>query len=205
MVFAVSVSLLINSQIVFGVHDQIPSPLKQIKLGLSADEIECKNDLKLVIKIRNQSPACVKPTSVNRLILNGWRLPQEIESTKSFDTEALLELLNHLYTNVTLTNQTENIPVFEEDFVIISIKEKIILVHEYNNKSAAKLASQNFIKFNEEQGELIDWPCQGYYLFKDKVLIVHYGIDANFKTPLFKFINTPFFAHPGMKQYSCPI
>jgi len=147
MVFAISVSLLINSQIVFGVDEQIPSPLKQIKLGMSADEIECKNDFKLVIKIRNQSPACVKPTSVDRLILNGWRLPQLIESTESFDTEALLELLQNEYTNITLTNQTENITWFEEDFVTISINEKNILVHEYNSKSELKLATQNFLKF----------------------------------------------------------
>lgn len=54
-------------------HDQvILPPLKQIKLGISIQDIKCKESHSLVIKQRDGSPACVKPTSVQRLYDLGW-------------------------------------------------------------------------------------------------------------------------------------
>lgn len=48
------------------------TPLKQFKSGISAENVKCKDDLKLVIKMDNHLPACVKPTSVPRLLTQGW-------------------------------------------------------------------------------------------------------------------------------------
>jgi hypothetical protein len=50
----------------------VPSPLKQFNSGILAKDIQCKEHLKLVIKIKDSSPACVKPNSVARLIIYGW-------------------------------------------------------------------------------------------------------------------------------------
>lgn len=46
-------------------------PLKLFNAGITIDEINCKSSLVLVIK-NNDTPACVKPDSVNPLLNRGW-------------------------------------------------------------------------------------------------------------------------------------
>jgi hypothetical protein len=47
------------------------SPLKQIKEGVEPENIQCKEQLKLIFK-SSGSPACVKETSVQKLVSLGW-------------------------------------------------------------------------------------------------------------------------------------
>jgi len=49
----------------------IPSPLKQIKEGTLPENVVCKEGLGLVFKLTGQ-PACVKTTSIEKLIAWGW-------------------------------------------------------------------------------------------------------------------------------------
>ena len=49
----------------------IPSPLKQIKEGTMPESVICKEGLGLVFKLNGQ-PACVKTTSIEKLIAWGW-------------------------------------------------------------------------------------------------------------------------------------
>jgi len=51
--------------------ETIPSPLKQIKEGIVPENIVCKEGLGLVFKLDGQ-PACVKTTSIEKLIAWGW-------------------------------------------------------------------------------------------------------------------------------------
>jgi len=51
------------------------TPLKQIKNGIIPSEIICKEGLQLVFKNTDDGPACVKPTSVNKLIERNWAKP----------------------------------------------------------------------------------------------------------------------------------
>ena len=51
--------------------ESIPSPLKQIKEGIVPENIVCKEGLGLVFKLDGQ-PACVKTTSIEKLIAWGW-------------------------------------------------------------------------------------------------------------------------------------
>lgn len=51
-----------------------PSPLKQFKSGISAQDVQCNHDLRLVIKSQDNSPRCVKPNSIARLVSQGWTL-----------------------------------------------------------------------------------------------------------------------------------
>ena len=64
--------------------DNLPpiSPLKQIKLGISHSKITCNEGLELIFK-PNDSPACVKPETAEKLIERGWAL--EISSIDSFE------------------------------------------------------------------------------------------------------------------------
>lgn len=48
------------------------SPLKQFKSGIATKDITCKEGLRLAIKAENNSPACVKPDTVQILLERGW-------------------------------------------------------------------------------------------------------------------------------------
>jgi len=48
------------------------APLKQIANGVSPENIACKEDMLIVFKDTDNSPACVKPATVDKLIERGW-------------------------------------------------------------------------------------------------------------------------------------
>lgn len=58
-------SSVTNSQLIL-------SPLKQFKSGIDPYHVTCRQDLQLIIKSKNNSPACVKSTSLVRLLEQGW-------------------------------------------------------------------------------------------------------------------------------------
>jgi hypothetical protein len=47
-------------------------PLKQIASGISFRDVICKEDLQLIFKNMGNNPACVKTTTVDKLIERGW-------------------------------------------------------------------------------------------------------------------------------------
>ena len=53
-------------------HGQILSPLKQMKSGVSAEAVVCKEGLELIFKASNGSAACVMPSTASKLIKRGW-------------------------------------------------------------------------------------------------------------------------------------
>jgi hypothetical protein len=48
------------------------SPLKQLKSGISPGQFSCLSGLTLVIKSEDKSPACVKSTTIPKLVARGW-------------------------------------------------------------------------------------------------------------------------------------
>jgi len=66
----------------------IDSPLKQFKTGIPINDIQCKDDLVKIIKSNNSSPACVKPGTVEKLLLRGWGEPiDDSQTTKTVTLE----------------------------------------------------------------------------------------------------------------------
>lgn len=51
------------------------SPLKQFKSGIPAEDVQCKQDLQLILKAKDGSPACVKPETKEKLVERGWAKP----------------------------------------------------------------------------------------------------------------------------------
>ena len=51
-----------------------PPPLKQIQDGTDPVNVTCTEGLELVLKFTNGQPACVKPSSVEKLIQRGWAI-----------------------------------------------------------------------------------------------------------------------------------
>ena len=52
--------------------DKIPSPNQQMKHGVLKYSIICKDNFKLIFKSVDHSPACVKPSTAEKLIKRGW-------------------------------------------------------------------------------------------------------------------------------------
>jgi hypothetical protein len=52
-------------------------PLMQIAQGIAPADIQCREGLQLVFKTSNDMPACVKPSSAQRLIEIGWAKPAD--------------------------------------------------------------------------------------------------------------------------------
>lgn len=51
-----------------------PPPLKQIRDGIDPTNVTCTEGLELVLKQTNGQPACLKPSSVSKLIERGWAI-----------------------------------------------------------------------------------------------------------------------------------
>ena len=61
-------------------ENDILSPLKQVSLGISPENVTCKNNYEIIFKYMNNSPACVKPSTAETLIERNWgvRVSQSI-------------------------------------------------------------------------------------------------------------------------------
>jgi hypothetical protein len=63
------------------IFPQIPvdelSPKKQIENGVSADKVRCNTGFVLVVKLSDNSPACVKPQTAQKLVERGWGVLNE--------------------------------------------------------------------------------------------------------------------------------
>lgn len=92
----------------------IGSPLKQFKSGIAANDVKCRQDLQLVIKSEDGSPACVKPQTAQKLVERGWA--KEIVSSASTEktsqiNPAPLELLLSINSTIIRPNQTLGIDI----------------------------------------------------------------------------------------------
>jgi hypothetical protein len=53
------------------------SPLKQFKSGIAAKDVKCEQELELIIRAEDNSPACVQPSTAAKLVTLGWAKSQE--------------------------------------------------------------------------------------------------------------------------------
>jgi hypothetical protein len=59
------------------------APLKQIRVGIGALDVACKNGYGLVLKTTNNMPSCVKSSTADILVQRGWAIaPNEITKLK---------------------------------------------------------------------------------------------------------------------------
>ena len=64
---------ILADQIIRIVEDiHIESLKNQISTGINTEDIKCRNDLMLILKVSTSEPACVKPNSINELIDREW-------------------------------------------------------------------------------------------------------------------------------------
>lgn len=53
-------------------ENKIISPHKQVSSGTNSEDVICTDGLELIFKSTNNSPACVKPSTAEKLIQRGW-------------------------------------------------------------------------------------------------------------------------------------
>ncbi|AJM93093.1 hypothetical protein [Nitrosopumilus piranensis] len=71
----------------------ILSPLKQHEMGVRFQDIQCRDGLELVGKMPHAYPKCIKPESVEKLVMRGWAT-----------TDKTVELANPIAYSVTKNN-----------------------------------------------------------------------------------------------------
>ena len=60
--------------VIYGYSSKYLSPLKQINNGISSKGVLCNEGLEIILKYTDNSPACVKPVTAEKLIARGWAI-----------------------------------------------------------------------------------------------------------------------------------
>ncbi len=76
-----NVGMTFNSMLDATKSQTVSSPLEQLRFGIDSHGVVCKQDLQLVIKSEDDSPACVKSSTATILISQGWTSSRIINNT----------------------------------------------------------------------------------------------------------------------------
>lgn len=140
-----------------------PPPLKQIKDGIEPSNVTCTEGLELVLKQKTGQPACLKPSSVAKLIERGWAIHVLPDYTEEKNNSEIFALGDYEI-------QTENVAYHDGITGYLakpteqSIFPAVVMIHEWwglneNIKDMAeKLASHGYVVlavdlYNNQVGE----------------------------------------------------
>ncbi len=127
-----------------------PPPLKQISDGVDPANVTCTEGLEIVLKKSNGNPACLKPTSVAKLIARGWAIhilpdyENEINNSEIFST-------GNYNVETQVVNYFDDIQGFLAKPVDEGQFPGVVMIHEWwglndNIKEMAeKLASHGYV------------------------------------------------------------
>jgi carboxymethylenebutenolidase len=127
-----------------------PPPLKQISQGTDPSNVTCTEGKSLVLKQSNGLPACVNPSSIEKLIVRGWAIHILPDYINENNNSEIFALGNHVTSSEMITYFGDVSgylakPVYGENY------PGIIMIHEWwglneNIKEMAdKLASHGYI------------------------------------------------------------
>jgi len=54
------------------IEEDLLSPLKQFNLGIAPIDVKCRTGFELLLKSTTGTPACVTPSSADKLVSKGW-------------------------------------------------------------------------------------------------------------------------------------
>ena len=153
ILFAIS-SLILSSQISYDYSYGIayfPPPLKQIQDGTDPSDVTCTEGLELVMKVSNGLPACVKPSSVEKLIERGWAIHVLPDYEQSNNNNSVIFATGNLEVEATDVTYFENSNGYLAKPTVDGQYPSIVMIHEWwgltdNIKQMAeKLASHGYV------------------------------------------------------------
>jgi len=127
-----------------------PSPMKQISLGVSPSNVTCTEGKALVLKQSNGLPACLTPSSIEKLILRGWAihvLPDYVNEHNN----------SEIFSSGVFVTESKTVAYFGDTMgyiakpVIVGDYPGIVMIHEWwglndNIKAMAdNLASHGYV------------------------------------------------------------
>ncbi len=150
-IFAMSLLLLPQIYNADGIA-YFPPPLKQIQQGTEPSKVTCTEGLELVIKFSNGQPACIKPSSVEKLIQRGWAIHILPEYTNQNNNSEIFTL-GEFSVEVTNVNYFQNSNGYLAKPYENGEYPAIIMIHEWWGLNdnirdmAEKLASHGYVVF----------------------------------------------------------
>lgn len=160
---------------VYPIQQEILSPLKQFKLGVPVDQIQCNDSLVLVTK-NNGSPACIKPETKIKLIERGWAYNMftnlTLHNTQSWGYIKEISILDSHYVGITMSYPTNEayheISPDEYNFIIgncdlqnDSARLSILYLKDVNPDA-------DTITFTKEKEIFVDMTCNDAFWGKMK-------------------------------------
>jgi len=82
------------------------APKQQLELGITSEYVFCKKDMKLIFKSSDNSPACVKPQTAEKLMERGWTIDKNLNSITKTSIEDIID----------------NVPKYDNQHVMITGK-----------------------------------------------------------------------------------
>ncbi len=153
-IFFVISSLILSSHISYDYSYGVayfPPPLKQIQGGTDSSDVTCTEGLELVIKFSNGLPACVKPSSVEKLIERGWAVHVLPDYEQNENNNSVIFATGDLTVETIDVTYFENSNGYLAKPAIDGQYPAIVMIHEWwgltdNIKQMAeKLASHGYV------------------------------------------------------------
>ena len=130
-----------------------PPPLKQIQDGTDPTNVTCTEGLELVMKVSNGQPACVKPSSVEKLIERGWAIHVLPDYEKNDNNNSVIFEIGDLEVETTNVSYFGNSNGYLAKPVTDGVYPGVIMIHEWwglndnIRQMAEKLASHGYVVF----------------------------------------------------------
>lgn len=131
-------------------HVGVDPPLKQIIAGIKPTSVVCSENLELVLKQSNGQPACVKPTSIEKLIQRGWAI-HVLPDYSNENTNSEIFVEGSYDVEATFVNYFDNTEGYLAKPTTSGQFPGIVMIHEWwglneNIKMMAeKLASHGYV------------------------------------------------------------
>jgi carboxymethylenebutenolidase len=136
-----------------GAIEYFPPPLKQINDGIEPTNVTCTEGLELVLKFSNGEPACIKPSSISKLIERGWAIHVLPDYEKKLNNNSEIFTLGEFSVKTEDVNYFQNSKGYLASPTIDGQYPVVIMIHEWWGLNenirdmAEKLASHGYIVF----------------------------------------------------------
>lgn len=128
-----------------------PPPLQQLRNGVKATSVTCTEGQELVMKQSNGQPACVKPSSVAKLIERGWAIHVLPDYVKNENNNSVAFSTGEYAVETETVNYFQNSkgylarPSADGEFPAVVMIHESLGVNDNIKQMAEKLASHGYI------------------------------------------------------------